>query len=385
MNIGIRTLLLLSFVHAALIAESDHTSINKDQIMTQTQQITPELIQETAQKVVGRVIKRDRVWGNYCLDLCLESMLVWGQAAETAEYDEYVLGVMERRDLTPHSIIKYENQPFGHMNYALYISSQNQAYAEGFVLESRRFQKEVPRSSDGLVLLRDNTEDRNNVIIDFMHDYASRMAETGALTGEEHFYKECVDQFRLYRSVLRHDDTHLWSTGRGWLEDEKALSPGHWSRGHGWLVRGMIHSLSVLPKKSEYYKELNEYFIEIIDALLLVQDEKGMWHQLLHRPFADSYPDSSGTGLICYAISVAIQKGILVDEKYRIAAEKAFIGLQDHISEEGIVHHVCYGPGPLRVEEDYVNAPGHDDDGKSHGAMAVIFACAGMQMLYSGQ
>ena len=332
-----------------------------------------------AAKVASRIKKRDTTWGNYCYDLALESMLEFGAVSGEKEYIDFVVSIMKRRKWKPEKVIKYEGQPFCHVNYTFAKVTDNAGYLKPFVSESLRFYSEVPKSKDGLALLRH--KDRKAVIIDFIQDYASRMAQTGRLTGEEKYYDECVEQFRLHREVLRDPTSGLWSTGRGWLEDPEKLSPGAWSRGHGWLIRGMVDAICELPAGSPQQKELEKYLTELADALIAVQDADGMWHQLLHRPHADSYAEASGTGLICYNFCKAIANGFLTDEKYRTSALLAFSGLQKKVNDEGVILNVCPGPGPLRDEETYVNNPGHTEDGKGHGPMAVIFACTGIMMI----
>lgn len=334
---------------------------------------------EIVKLISDRVIKERKVWGLYTLDLTLKAMLEWSRTSGEGYCSDYVFEIVKERGWTDETRIPYEAQPFCHINYTLYRMIGDGTFGKKFVEESKRFFNEVPRSEDGLVLLRDKSFPRHNVLIDFMQDYTSRMAATGNITGDETFYKECVEQFRRYRDVLRDSETGLWSTGRGWLDDDhNATSPGKWSRGHGWLIRGMVESLSALPNGSEYAEELRGYLVETADALLKVQDGEGMWHQLLNRDFNESYPDSSGTGLICYYLCKALDEGFLSGEKYLNSALSAFQGLSSRVTEDGSILNVCPGPGPLFSEEDYLNNPGETEKHCGHGSMAVIFACAGV-------
>ena len=107
------------------------------------------------------------------------------------------------------------------------------------------------------------------------------------------------------------------------------------------------------------------------DALLKVQDEDGMWHQLLHLPFEKSYPETSGTGMIAYYLAVAYNKGFLTDEKYRDAALLAANELKKYVTNDGVVLGTCKGPGPLREIEPWLNTPAQPDD--HHGPQAIIF------------
>jgi len=219
-------------------------------------------VDEIANKVINRIVKQKTVWGNYCLDLSFEAMLEYGEVIKDESYKKYVLEIMRERNWPPEHVIRYEGQPFCHFNYKLYEVTNNEKYLKPFIQESERFFKSVPRAENGIALLRDGNQPTDNVIIDFIQDYASRMAQTGKLTGDDKYYKECVKQFRLYRKILRNPQTDLWSTGRGWLEDKTQNSPGAWSRGHGWLIRGVVDSLAALPKGSPEYIELQGYLKE---------------------------------------------------------------------------------------------------------------------------
>jgi rhamnogalacturonyl hydrolase YesR len=124
------------------------------------------------------------------------------------------------------------------------------------------------------------------------------------------------------------------------------------------------------------------YLKELADALLEVQDANGMWHQLLHLPFDKSYPESSGTALICYNLAKAYREGFLADEKYRAAALQAFEGLKHFVTEDGVVLAACEGPGPLQSIDNYLGKEAQPDD--PHGSPAVLFACSGKILLEQG-
>lgn len=341
-------------------------------------QAAPEPI---ARKVAGRFIARDRLWGNYTLDLTLEAMLEFDAVTGKSKYTNYVLSVMKRRGLSPESVISYESQPFCHVNYKLYEVTGDKRYVKPFLGETRRYRRQVGRSPEGAITHKSDQPGRH-LLIDMLQDYASRMAQAGALCGDESYFAECVGQYRIYRRLLRDPNTGLWSQGRGWLDEPMKLSPGAWSRGHGWLIRGMVESLRWLPKNSSYYLQMQRYLRELADALLRVQDANGMWHQLLNLPFEQSYPESSGTGLICYSLARAYHDGFLKDDRYRLAALKAFDGLRKYVTEDGVVLGACEGPGPLYSIEKYYKSPGKRDE--PHGTAAVLFACAG-QILLAGQ
>jgi len=312
-------------------------------------------------------------WGGYTMDITFEAMLFYDLHTGSNIYTEKVSDIMELRNRKPSDTVSFRSQPFCSYNYALYRATGNEDYVNPYVSETRRMMKEVKRTPEGAVMLhhKDKTKEGDYVLIDYIQEYCSRVARAGALTGDTLFFKEAADQYEIYRNMLRNPETGLYSQGRGWLPDSMELSPGAWSRGHGWLMRGIVPAMEAVPFQSTYYCRLQAVLEEMADALLKVQDEDGMWHQLPHLPFDKSYPESSGTGMIAYNLAVAYKKGFLTDEKYRDAALLAACELKKYVTEDGIVLGTCVGPGPLRSIDNYLNNPAKPDD--HHGPQALIY------------
>ena len=329
-----------------------------------------------ARRVAGSFMARDRVWGNYTLDLALEAMLEMDRVTGDREYLPYVQSVMKRRGREPGVTVPWESQPFCHVDYKLYEVTGDTCYVEPFVAETDRYRREVTRSPEGAIAHRPKEPGRH-LLIDMLQDYAARMAQAGRLSGDESFFAECAEQHRIYRRLLRDPETGLWRQGRGWLEDPMELSPGTWSRGQGWLIRGMVDSLRALPSDSRHAEELRGYLAELADALVAHQAPDGSWHQLPHLPPEESYPDSTGTGLIYYNLAVALDAGFLGGNRCRRAAERAWARIPDFVTRDGAVLDACPGPGPLRSIEPYLRTPGGREEGESHGPGCIIFACAG--------
>ncbi len=312
-----------------------------------------------------------QVWGSYTLDLALEAMLEFDRVADCPELRDYALGIVEQRSWKENPPV-YTAQPFCHLNYEAYIPS--------FISESERYRNEVTRSPEGAIAHYADQPGRH-LLIDQLQDYASRMAQTGELTGDKTYFAECAEQFRIYRNIVRNPETGLWCQGRGWLDDPMELSPGAWSRGQGWLIRGLVDSLCALPSDSAEFSEVQRYLQELSEALIAVQASDGMWHQLLHLSPEKSAPDSTGTGLIIYNFARALDEGFLSDPAVRESAEIAFDALMQYVTPEGIISQACPGPGPLKSIEPYLGKDGKVEDGKSHGPFCVIYACAGKVLL----
>jgi len=335
--------------------------------------ITPhEIIQQVVQHYFERYnnfsTEKD-VWGNYTLDLTFEAMLFYDLLTETDAYREKVLEIMRLRNRQSCDTIRYESQPFCSINFALFKATCDSAFIQPYVYESTRMLQGAKYSNEGAIYINHKMD--FYLLIDYLQEYASRVARTGYLTNDTTFFVESVKQFELYRQILRDPQTGLYSQGRGWLPDRMELSPGSWSRGHGWLIRGMVTSQQALPEGSLYFLQLQNYLQELADALLKVQDNSGMWHFLLHLPIEDSYPESSGTGMIAYYLAVAYQNGFLKDEKYKVAALNAANALRNQVTMGGAVLNISPGPGPLRSIDEYFQVPGETDD--NHGVQAIIY------------
>lgn len=329
---------------------------------------------QMARRVAERVIARDAVFGNYTLNLSLEAMLEMDRATGEREYTDHVLSVLRRRGCEPGVPIPYEMQPFVHLEYKLLQLTRDERYASPFVAETDRWWREAPRSEEGAVAHAVGEPGRY-LLIDMIQDYCSRMAQAGELTGVASYFAECAQQFRLYHKLLRYSESGLYSTSRGWQDDPVELAPGAWARGHGWLIRGMTDSLSSMPREYEHYQQVQGYLRELADALLAVQQQDGMWHALVHLPPEDSHPDSTGTGLICYALFRAAHEGILEAMKYEDAALRGYQALRGCVTPEGLVMHEsksCHES----IEGCY-RKQGATNDGTGHGPGCAIFACAG--------
>ena len=335
-----------------------------------------------ADRVADRVVLKNITGGGYTQNLIFEAMLEMGRVTSDNSYSNYVFQKMDDRGASwaPGATIKYDSPPFCHLDYKLYQISGDTNYLPNFIAQSDLYWSNITRSAEGAVLHYDKNAG-SGLLLDRLQDYVSRMAQTGMLTGDTNYYAECAEQFRLYRQILRDSETGLYSQGRGWLTDTNELSPGAWSRGHGWLIRGLVDSLMALPPASDEYIEVQGYLQELADALLAVQAPDNMWHQLIHLPPEESYPDSTGTGLILYNLALALDEELLSGAQYHSAADQAYTALLDYVTSEGIILQACPGPGPLWEMESYVRTPGRTEDGESHGPFCVIFASAGKVLL----
>lgn len=117
-----------------------------------------------------------------------------------------------------------------------------------------------------------------------------------------------------------------------------------WGRGNGWTIFSLSELLQVLPENHKMKPELLAFFKELAEGYLSVQDESGMWHQVLDMP--ESYPESSCTSMFICAFSRGIRNGWLDDQdsRFRKSAMKAWNALErTAIDYKGNLYGVCRG------------------------------------------
>jgi len=224
------------------------------------------------------------------------------------------------------------------------------------------------------------------VLIDSFQEEAQRLVKLGWLMRSgavadlpfelEELEEEVCNQFVIHRQILRSQTTGLWHNGRDWTRDGE-LSPDHWSRGHGWLLRGLVECLryAATPRLRHTLVELLN---ETVEALQKVRNSDGIWNALLGSLRARSQPETSGSAMITAAICRGIELGYLPEAPYvAMVAETTTCLLGDYLDPDGRVLSACPGPGPLLSTDGYLSGsvwPPNEPHGVA-GFVALLTSC----------
>lgn len=127
-----------------------------------------------------------------------------------------------------------------------------------------------------------------------------------------------------------------------WYDYKKQQAPVLWGRANGWIIWAESEALIHLPKNHKSYVEIQRIFREHLLALVKVQGENGLWHQVLGDN--TSYEETSCTAMFTIGLIRAMDLGIL-DASHKVYVDKAWLGLKSKISEDGIVKDICRGTG----------------------------------------
>ncbi|MBN2233650.1 MAG: glycoside hydrolase family 88 protein [Opitutales bacterium] len=191
------------------------------------------------------------------------------------------------------------------------------------------------------------------------------------LTGDIRYINDAARQFLGFRKRLYIPEQKVMSHV---FDLRRNMATGvPWGRGNGWTIFSLSELLAVLPEDHVHRQELLEFFREICSGILNLQDEQGMWHQVLTHP--DAYPETSCTAMFIYGFSRGIRFGWLEQtDTYIQAVFKAWTALNRiSIDQDGNIYGVCRGSEFSFTPDYYKNEllPRLND---THGIGIVLLA-----------
>jgi len=130
-------------------------------------------------------------------------------------------------------------------------------------------------------------------------------------------------------------------------------APFYWSRGNGWLAVGMTEVLRVLPENNQYRPTILAAYKKMMQSLLSMQSEDGLWNQLLDQK--DAWKETSGSSMFTYAMIIGSKKGWLDSKIYGRAAIKSWKTLVTYLEKNGDIRNVCEGTNIGTTKEHYLN------------------------------
>ncbi len=199
---------------------------------------------------------------------------------------------------------------------------------------------------------------------------------TGNMTGEKKYYDEACLQMLEMDKLLRNKKTGLYQQSLNFAGPGK-LSEDHWSRGNGWGALALAEMIAEMPKAHPKYAAIKKTYLELMEAIVRYQDEKGMWHQEMSEK--ESYVETSGTGLMLYAIGRGLETGIL-PQTYTESFLKGIKGCASYIAVDGSVFNTCTGclcPGD-GSKAAYMEKAHKMNDEHAFGPMVLAFGQAAL-------
>ena len=188
------------------------------------------------------------------------------------------------------------------------------------------------------------------------------LVKAGKLTGEQRYFDMAVKHMKFMQKLcLRPDGVYRHSP----------LDQAAWGRGNGFPALGLALSLEDMPKGPGRDAMLSA-FQKHMAAMLKLQDETGMWRQVVDVPGA--YREFSATAMIGYAMAKGARLGWLDAATYRPASAKAWDAIKTRVSNKAEVIDVCSNTGKQKSLQDYFDRPAILGVDARAGAMALLFA-----------
>lgn len=269
------------------------------------------------------------------------------------------------------SFISYEAGGSG-AAYLTYLKKSAQL-REQVAVSAERMVKNQKRSSEGILTANWAKDSLDQVFIDMAFAVTPYLLYSGlALNKPEYVDLAVFETLELFR-ILK-DPNGLIHQGRG-FQGKGVVSGDNWSRGNGWGALGLAALVRDLPDSHPQKKAVNALAKSFFTAVLKHQDENGLWHQEMTDK--TSYVETSGSGLLLYAIGIALEKKVL-DRVYLPAFRKGLSGYMAYIGEDGSVSHTCGSclcPGK-GTKADYKKQGWKFNDQHAFGPAVLAFAQA---------
>ncbi|MEO7497781.1 MAG: glycoside hydrolase family 88 protein [Massilia sp.] len=119
---------------------------------------------------------------------------------------------------------------------------------------------------------------------------------------------------------------HGWDYGKAqpWANPITGTSSQFWSRSAGWFSMTLVDVLEALPKEHRDYARLLFLYRSLAQGVKAAQKEDGFWYDVLDAPAANgNFAETSGTGMIVYALQKGVNLGLL-DGAYRDVARRGW-------------------------------------------------------------
>ena len=338
--------------------------------------MTPRKINDSYLNIVENIwttFKENHGWGSYASILALSAYERIGKFEHIDSIIDECVAIS--RNYLNGGVAKVGGA-YDQYIYRVGGSATAWLFARGFIPEAEekliagaeRLLNEFPRSPEGAFMGPWKKEEL--IWIDSLFAVCPYLVWLGETTGRKDFTDAAIDQLIAHHKILFDPETKLYHQAR---KDGKLSA--RWGRGVGWAVYAMAEMTYDL-RNHERFNEVADIYRTVIDGCLAVQDENGLFHQVLDDP--SSYVESSGSGLILYGFGRGVKNQIVPREKVYEPFLRGIKGLTGLVTLDGSVTDCCCGclfPGD-GSNEAYASHPKKTNDIHAAGAMLCAFGQA---------
>jgi hypothetical protein len=154
------------------------------------------------------------------------------------------------------------------------------------------------------------------------------MAEIARARKSEELMQLAFTQVRVRQAEL-FDGKEFWRT----RDDAGRRTNRNWARGVAWQMLGLAHALTVAKDRRDI-ADLSAALQQMSAWIVPMQRADGLWSVFTDEPALT--PDTAGSAGIAAALAIGAKHGWL-DAKARTAAAKTLVGLQKHLTPDGLL------------------------------------------------
>ncbi|MBU2919390.1 glycoside hydrolase family 88 protein [Psychrosphaera sp. F3M07] len=190
------------------------------------------------------------------------------------------------------------------------------------------------------------------------------------LTGNNEYLDFMNQEFWATTEYLFNTDEQLYLRDSRYFDrkDSKGRLI-YWGRGNGWVLAGIARVLEAMPLDYQHRQKYVDLYTSMSDRLIKLQQKDGSWPSSLLETETNSTPESSGTGLLIYAMAWGVNNGILPKTQTNLKAiDLGWQSLVDSVQPNGKlgwVQQVAFAPGSATK-----------DDTQLYGTGALLLAAA---------
>jgi unsaturated rhamnogalacturonyl hydrolase len=249
-------------------------------------------------------------WGE---GLLLYALVRLDERLSDARYRPFVAAYFTHHAARVHAPVTWSDEcPPGLAALALYEQTGLERYLALAEPVARYLRTARPTRDGGLNHFGVSTWARlypESMWVDSLMMYVVFAARFGRATQDEALVRFAVEQPTHFARVLRDPESglfhHAW-----WVRSRRSVPAGRaqWLRGNGWVLASLVEVLATLPAEHPRRETLGVLLRELAPALVRHQLPSGLLPTLLGRA---SYPETSGTALVVYALFSGLTAGYL--------------------------------------------------------------------------
>lgn len=268
-------------------------------------------------------------------------------------FDPLITG--EESALIPHAH-HVDSSIFGAVPLEIFIETKDPKYLDlGKQKADEEWEKPTP---DGL-------SDESRFWIDDMYMITIVQLQAYRATGDSKYLDRAALEMTAYLEKLQEPNGLFYHAPD---------APFYWLRGNGWVAAGMTELLSSLAGDHPKRARILEAYRKMMHAALEFQSADGSWRQLIDRP--EAWPESSGTGMLTFAMISGVKNGWLDESTYGSAARKGWIALTGFVDQNANVTQVCEGTNKKTEIEYYLQRKRKTGD--FHGQAPVLWCASAL-------